>query len=71
MQAMQYSNGLSNPAGLWLGHWLFDAIPGILITIVVVIVVSTVQEKDQFHFTAYFVSIYDVVGGLAIADLAS
>ncbi|KAH9920558.1 P-loop containing nucleoside triphosphate hydrolase protein [Epithele typhae] len=25
VQAMQFSNGLSNPAGLWLGHLMFDA----------------------------------------------
>jgi len=25
---MQRSNGLTNPAALWLGHVIFDAIPG-------------------------------------------
>ncbi|EJD51317.1 P-loop containing nucleoside triphosphate hydrolase protein [Auricularia subglabra TFB-10046 SS5] len=51
VQAMQHSNGLSNPAGLWLGHLLFDAIPGVIVATVVTIIFATVV--DQFHGLGY------------------
>lgn len=38
VQAMQLSNGLTNPAGLWLGHLLFDGIFTVIISLVLVLV---------------------------------
>ena len=38
VQAMQFSNGISNPAGLWLGHLLFDSMFSTLASTVLVIV---------------------------------
>ena len=38
VQAMQFSNGISNPAGLWLGHLLFDSMFSTLGSTVLVIV---------------------------------
>jgi ATP-binding cassette subfamily A (ABC1) protein 3 len=46
---MQLSNGVSNPAGMWLGHLLFDGIVGVIIATVVVAVFATTQS-DQFRF---------------------
>lgn len=49
VQAMQLSNGVSNPAGMWLGHLLFDAIPGVIIATVVAAVFAATQS-NQFKF---------------------
>lgn len=55
VQAMQLSNGLTNPAGLWLGHLLFDGIFCIILSTIITIVFSTMGT--QFHGLGYFVSI--------------
>jgi ATP-binding cassette subfamily A (ABC1) protein 3 len=49
VQAMQLSNGVSNPAGMWLGHLLFDGISGIIIATAVAAVFAATQP-DQFRF---------------------
>lgn len=49
VQAMQLSNGISNPAGMWLGHLLFDGIPGIIIATVTSAVFAATRS-DQFRF---------------------
>jgi len=54
---MQLSNGVSNPAGMWLGHLLFDGIPGLIIATVVAAVVATTQA-DQFRFIPLLVCIF-------------
>ncbi|KAF8590206.1 P-loop containing nucleoside triphosphate hydrolase protein [Ramaria rubella] len=67
VQAMQLSNGLTNPAGLWLGHLLFDGVfCSILATIIIIIfaVAST-----QFHGLGYFWLVL-VLYGLASALFA-
>jgi len=46
---MQLSNGVSNPAGMWLGHLLFDGIPGLIIATVAAVVFA-VMQSDQFKF---------------------
>ena len=46
---MQLSNGVSNPAGMWLGHLLFDGIPGLIIATVITAVFAATQS-DQFKF---------------------
>ena len=35
---MQFSNGISNPAGLWLGHLLFDSVFSIVAATIIVAV---------------------------------
>jgi ATP-binding cassette, subfamily A (ABC1), member 3 len=47
VQAMQFSNGLSNPVGLWLGHLMFDSIVVVILATVNIIVFGTVST--QFH----------------------
>ena len=49
VQAMQLSNGVSNPAGMWFGHLLFDGIPGLVIATVIAAVFAATQS-DQFRF---------------------
>lgn len=50
---MQFSNGLSNPLGLWLGHLMFDSISAILLSTIIVIVFATVT--DQFYGLGFLV----------------
>ena len=49
VQAMQLSNGVSNAAGMWFGHLLFDDIPGLIIVTVASTVFAAMQS-DQFRF---------------------
>lgn len=51
---MQFSNGLSNPLGLWLGHLLFDSIFAVIMATIVVIIFAT--ATDQLHQLGLFVS---------------
>ena len=50
---MQFSNGLSNPAGLWLGHLMFDAIPAVFIATLIVVIYSF--ASNQFAALPFFV----------------
>lgn len=50
---MQLSNGLSNPLGLWIGHFLWDSIFSVSIATVVVVIFAT--ASDQFHGIGYMV----------------
>ena len=43
VQAMQFSNGLSNPAGLWLGHLMFDSIFSLVAATILVIVFAAMS----------------------------
>lgn len=54
VQAMQLSNGLSDPIGLWLGHLLWDSIFGVIIATIIIIVFATVS--NQFYGLGLFVS---------------
>ncbi|KAI9454187.1 hypothetical protein HD554DRAFT_2247045 [Boletus coccyginus] len=47
VQAMQLSNGLSDPIGLWLGHLFWDSIFGIIIATIVITILATVS--NQFY----------------------
>ncbi|KAM6499563.1 hypothetical protein JOM56_005071 [Amanita muscaria] len=47
VQAMQSSNGLTNPLGLWLGHLMFDTIWTIILSTIIIIVFSTVSRGFQ------------------------
>jgi len=51
VQAMQFSNGLTNPAGLWLGHLLFDGILGTILATFIIIVFAA--ASTQFHGAGY------------------
>ncbi|KAF8507801.1 P-loop containing nucleoside triphosphate hydrolase protein [Hysterangium stoloniferum] len=51
IQAMQLSNGLTNPAGLWLGHLLFDGFFSTLLTTIIIIVFAL--ASNQFHGLGY------------------
>ncbi|KAF4611855.1 hypothetical protein D9613_004347 [Agrocybe pediades] len=45
VQAMQFSNGMSSPAGLWLGHLMFDIIPSSILTTVVITVFGVASRQ--------------------------
>ncbi|KAH8835982.1 P-loop containing nucleoside triphosphate hydrolase protein [Flagelloscypha sp. PMI_526] len=47
VQAMQFSNGLSNPVGLWLGHLAFDTVFTVFSATAITIVLQV--ASDQFH----------------------
>lgn len=52
VQAMQFSNGLSDPVGLWIGHLLFDTIFAILSSTIIIIIFAA--ASDQFHGLGLF-----------------
>lgn len=54
MQAMQLSNGLADPVGLWLGHLLFDGLLSVLISTIIIIIFA-VTKPGQFHGLGFFV----------------
>lgn len=54
VQAMQLSNGLSNPVGLWLGHLLFDSMFAVLAATLIIIIFAA--ASNQFHGLGFFVS---------------
>ncbi|CAK5265997.1 unnamed protein product [Mycena citricolor] len=65
VQAMQFSNGLHNPVGLWLGHLLFDSIFTILMSTIVIIIFAA--ASTQFHglgFLWLVMVLYGVAGTL-------
>jgi ATP-binding cassette, subfamily A (ABC1), member 3 len=43
---MQYSNGLSSPLGLWLGHLAFDSMFAILTSTIITLVLATVKPAS-------------------------
>jgi hypothetical protein len=53
VQAMQLSNGLTNPAGLWLGHLLFDGAVCMILAAIIIIVFAVASA--EFHGLGYFV----------------
>jgi len=52
---MQFSNGLNNPIGLWLGHLMFDAVVVVFIATVIIIVFAAVASQ-KFVGLGYLVS---------------
>ncbi|KAF5377145.1 hypothetical protein D9757_008793 [Collybiopsis confluens] len=62
VQAMQFSNGLSNTFGLWLGHLMFDWMFSIVSATVSIIIFAAVS--DQFHGLGLFWVVL-VIYGLA------
>ena len=53
MQAMQLSNGLANPFGLWLGHLMFDSLFTVFIATVAIVIFSV--ATDYFHGLGFLV----------------
>ncbi|KAI1786794.1 P-loop containing nucleoside triphosphate hydrolase protein [Ganoderma leucocontextum] len=65
VQAMQFSNGLSNPAGLWLGHLMFDSIFSVVAATILVIVFAA--KSTLFTGLGYFwfvMVLYGITGTL-------
>ncbi|KAL6298600.1 hypothetical protein BKA93DRAFT_743844 [Sparassis latifolia] len=65
VQAMQLSNGLSNPVGLWLGHLMFDTLFSVIIATIVVIVFAA--ASNQLYGLGFFwviLVLYGIVGAL-------
>ncbi|KAF8204260.1 hypothetical protein K438DRAFT_1670421 [Mycena galopus ATCC 62051] len=65
VQAMQFSNGLHNPIGLWLGHLAFDTMFTVLMSTVVIIIFAAVS--NQFHGLGFFwlvMVLYGIAGTL-------
>ena len=52
---MQFSNGLTDPIGLWLGHLMFDIIWSILLSSIIIIIFATVS--NQFHGLGFLVCV--------------
>ena len=57
VQAMQLSNGLADPVGLWLGHILFDSIFVVLLSTTITVIFATIAES-KFTGLGFFVSHY-------------
>jgi ATP-binding cassette subfamily A (ABC1) protein 3 len=65
VQAMQFSNGLHNPIGLWLGHLMFDTIFTLIMSTIVIIVFAA--ASNQFHGLGFFwlvMVLYGITGTL-------
>ncbi|PFH49786.1 hypothetical protein AMATHDRAFT_4551 [Amanita thiersii Skay4041] len=65
VQAMQLSNGLTNPIGLWLGHLMFDTICTIILSTIIIIIIAAVT--NQFHGLGFFwliLVLYGITGAL-------
>ncbi|KXN84990.1 ABC transporter A family member 2 [Leucoagaricus sp. SymC.cos] len=65
VQAMQLSNGLSDPIGLWLGHLMFDTIFSVILSTIIIIVFAA--ASNQFHGLGemWFVMVlYGITGAL-------
>ena len=53
MQAMQLSNGLVNPVGLWLGHLMFDSIFTVIAATFITIIFAV--ATNQFNGPGFMV----------------
>lgn len=62
VQAMQYSNGLTNPVALWLGHLMFDGLIVLTISTVIIVVFATVANQ-QLQGLGYLVSGHALIFG--------
>ena len=56
VQAMQLSNGLANPLGLWLGHLMFDSLFTVFTATVIIIIFSTVTS--YFNGLGFLVCVF-------------
>jgi hypothetical protein len=51
---MQFSNGLTNPLGLWLGHLMFDTVWTLILSTLIIVVFAT--ASNVFNGLGFFVS---------------
>uniref|UniRef100_A0A8H8CNN7 ABC transporter domain-containing protein n=1 Tax=Psilocybe cubensis TaxID=181762 RepID=A0A8H8CNN7_PSICU len=66
VQAMQFSNGLTNPLGLWLGHLMFDTLSVVVLSTIITVVFAA-AASNQFHGLGFlwFVMVqYGITGAL-------
>lgn len=66
VQAMQFSNGLSNPLGLWLGHLMFDILTILTLSTIITIVFAT-ATPDNFSglgFLWFIMVLYGIAAAL-------
>ncbi|KAL0954635.1 hypothetical protein HGRIS_003590 [Hohenbuehelia grisea] len=65
VQAMQFSNGLSNPLGLWIGHLMFDSIFSVVIATVIIIIFATASDQFQgLGFLWFIMTLYGIAATL-------
>ena len=64
VQAMQFSNGLNNPVGLWLGHLMFDAVFCVIAATLIIAILAGVASH-HFHGLGFFVSVVLVINVVA------
>ncbi|TFK42170.1 hypothetical protein BDQ12DRAFT_710453 [Crucibulum laeve] len=65
VQAMQMSNGLTNPIGLWLGHLMFDTICSVIISTIIVIIFATASNQFNGLGLLWMVMVlYGITGAL-------
>lgn len=65
VQAMEMSNGLGDPIGLWLGHLMFDTVCSVILATIIIIVFATASNK--FHGLGFFwvvLVLYGITGAL-------
>lgn len=53
VKAMQMSNGLGDPIGLWLGHLMFDFLPSVVLSTIIFIIFAT--AANQFNGLGFLV----------------
>lgn len=68
---MQFSNGISNPAGLWLGHLLFDSIFYIIAATILVAVFAAHSTVFQGLGLLWFVLVLYGFTGTLLAYLVT
>ncbi|KAF5385138.1 hypothetical protein D9615_001087 [Tricholomella constricta] len=65
VQAMQMSNGLGDPVGLWLGHLTFDTITSVILATIIIIVFATASNQFQgLGFLWFCMVLYGITGAL-------
>ncbi|KAF8079136.1 hypothetical protein FPV67DRAFT_1467643 [Lyophyllum atratum] len=65
VQAMQMSNGLGDPIGLWLGHLMFDTITSIILSTIIIIVFAVASNQFQgLGFLWLVMVLYGITGAL-------
>ncbi|RDB29443.1 ABC transporter A family member 2 [Hypsizygus marmoreus] len=65
VQAMQMSNGLGDPIGLWLGHLMFDTIASVILSTIIIVVFAA--ASNQFSGLGFFwlvLVLYGITGAL-------
>ncbi|PPR02359.1 hypothetical protein CVT24_011703 [Panaeolus cyanescens] len=65
VQAMQLSNGLTDPIGMWLGHLMFDTISVVILSTIIAIIFAT--ASNQFHGVGFLwlvLVLYGITGAL-------